>query len=807
MIRLRTGNLSTSTLKAVWHERSRPDPNVDRARLVEWARAGFDEVEDYVAWGVVEQRPGRWDFTLHHENLDAIEAAGMEPWIYPWLHVSPHWWTRGELADDDALFVPSRCAATGRAGYFPSLFAESTWTRLARFYAAVNDALGSRVEGIAIAWPTDYGEVGAASNISRWLFPHRPAGPAHGDAFWYGDEPARRALADWIEIEHGSLGAAAERWGVDVATLTPATGNTPPPFPVPALASSEALRIDIASFARHATHTALERMFALARDVFGSAPLEIKLGHASESVLLGRSMSDVVAIAARHDVSVRSTHSGQAPLFTKHIAASCRRHGARFTTEGPRDVARDVLARRLHDDICHGSTHLYEFPEQLAMVDIDAVRDALGTPVRGHTVAAFMPHLDLALTPGLGVPECLVVGLETLRRVVDFDFIDDATTLDGSTSALLLFDARAFASSTYNALAAWVHAGGTLIAGTPGAPRVCRAADDSPLTPQGEALHDALTRDDPARRSTPDGIASIAPADVRPIPDGVVRTHARPGEELDRFLVGEGWHGRDDGAFGWPDEEGPVPTRWTTGCARLRLPKVVGPCESRGLLVLDATIRGQAPLTPVVVWWNGTAIGRIDYPREAPGPVALPADPPRAGQPNLVTLTMPTTRPPERNGARDERELGILVREVRWVGLETPADDVGGLASIPGFTVRERATERPTEAPADTTRAFGKGTVIVGDTTPAGALDGLRTWLAEHTNTPTPANTILVRDLDETCLVTALRDGLIVFNPSRVPTTPRLVIHPHHVADIPQGTLPTIETIPGHTTRFVPWAS
>lgn len=800
MIPLRTGNLSVSTFKAVWHGQPRPDPSVDRARLPDWRAAGFSEVEDYVAWCVVEPEPGRWDFALHRDNLDAADAAGLATWIYPWLHLPPRWWLDGRH-DDGAPLVPSRCAMTGRAGYFPSLFAEATWTRLERYWAAVHEALGARVAGVAIAWPADYGEVGAASDISRWLFPHRPDGPLHRSTVWAGDEPARAALVEWLEEAHGSLASVAERWGVNVtAELSVGDDGAPPPFPTPTIARSEALRVDVAAFLRSSTRGHLDRMLRLARDVFGDLPLEVKLGHASESILLGRTMRDVVDIAAGHDVTVRSTHSGQAPVFHKHIAALCRRAGATFATEGPRDVDRIVLARRVHDDVAHGTAHVFEFPEQLDRLALASAAEALGSPPRPSPVAAVWPTLDLALQPGLGVPEVLTVAADTFRRVVDFDLVDDESLrdLDGSTRALLWLDGHDVAASTYDAIADWVDDGGALIVGTPGAPRVCDAAGGPPLGTRGAALRDALTRHDAARAGLSAEQVDALPEASDGAPDGVVRSYAQPGEELDRLLVGEGWHGRDDGAFGWPDATSPHPTRWTAARARLRLPAVTDACETRGVLVLDATIRGMAPETVVVVWWNDEPIGRVRYPRD-PGPVHLPAPPPRAGVANLVTLSMPTTRPPAHGGIQDVRDLGILVREVRWVGLESPGDEVGGLGGLPGVTIRERPRERAPEPDPYPPVPFGRGTVFPGDTTPAGALDALRAWLADDLAAPPSGDDAppVVRCADASCLVSPLRDGVILHNPSHRTVTPRVIVHGEGPVDV--------GTLHGYATRFVAW--
>src|SRR5262245_49861294 len=103
MIPLRTGNLGVARLHAARRGEPLPDPEDERRELPAWRALGFDAVEDYVAWELVEPSPGRFDWSLHRENARAASRAGLQYVVYPWSHAAPRWHREG------ADFVPARC--------------------------------------------------------------------------------------------------------------------------------------------------------------------------------------------------------------------------------------------------------------------------------------------------------------------------------------------------------------------------------------------------------------------------------------------------------------------------------------------------------------------------------------------------------------------------------------------------------------------------------------------------------------------------------------------------------------------------
>ena len=118
-------------------QRQEPEPDPLLDALPQLAALGFDAVEDYVCWSLIEPEPGRFEFGLHREHQRAARAAGLGYHVYPWLHSMPAW------AFERPEFVPATCLEHGRPAPFPSIFAPTTRAALEHFYARLAEGLGA----------------------------------------------------------------------------------------------------------------------------------------------------------------------------------------------------------------------------------------------------------------------------------------------------------------------------------------------------------------------------------------------------------------------------------------------------------------------------------------------------------------------------------------------------------------------------------------------------------------------------------------------------------------------------------------
>jgi hypothetical protein len=746
MIPFRTGNLGVAQLKAAWRGAPPPDPEPERAKLVGWKALGFDAVEDYVSWALIEPQRGAFDWSVHRGNAAAAAAAGLDYWIYLWAHVSPRWWR------DADVFVPARCLAHRCASHYPSVFAASTWDAIDRFYRAVGKGLGDVAAGVVVGFPADYGEIGMPSGVADWLFVTDGQPDHHHPGLWCDEAPAREQFMDQMRMAYGSAVALGAAWH-----LAPNLAWT---CPYPGIEATDRHRDDFARFYCGAVSSSTERMLELTQRHFPGVPREFKIGHCSESLSLGVDLGALVAVAARRDAIVRSTQSGMSELFTTRLASLCRTHGVPFATESSREIGASAMAQRVFTDLAHGTTSYFEYPEQLRATEkaLGLARDALDAGPARRPVACFYPTVAFARSPGLGVLEDLHHCYPWLRRVADVDVVDDAQVAEGALrglDCLLWMDDVPVDSAALAALEGWVRDGGVLVYAAPTGP-IDASTGTAPV-----ALSDEMrNRLDVARTGL--RYRHHCPARIR----------VAPGEESSRLFLGPGWHGRENGAFAWP---GPspdtlVPARWTAGAGELVIPR---PAEGPLRLVADLFVPpGTLPAELRVLRAGGPA-HVVPLAEDGVCTIEVALDGIGDEDALRIELASRTYRPARGTATIDLRDLGLLVKQIVIEPVEPLPVHDPDLA----FTVTIDASDQA--AP----RALGRGWILPGDGTPLSAAAWLSTWLAG--GVPGTATPSVWRDEHGRCFVTTFEGGALLHNPDgRAPHRAHLVDGHGREADV-----------------------
>ncbi|MHC5211365.1 MAG: hypothetical protein ACYTG2_11655 [Planctomycetota bacterium] len=738
MIPFRTGNLGVEQLAAAREGRPAPDPEDERRLLSAWRAAGFDAVEDYVFWELVEPARGRFDWSVQRGNAAAARAAGLAYWIYPWAHAAPEWFRKSRD------FVPGRCLEHGEPGPMMSPFAASTRDATLRFLHAARSGLGDLVDGIAVAFPADYGEAGFLSGVAGWLLGE---GSHHHTGLWCAEREAQLAFSAQVRDRHGTPGRLGRAWRMD-----PQRAWERCPYPhdsghgnaldeQPTLAH----RLDFARFYQGAITDLTRGLLEEARELYPDVPRELKLGHCSETLELGTDWHALVGVAAATGATVRFTGAGMGEVFTRRLASLCRGHDVPFATEAPREVDTRHLVERLFTDLAAGTTSFFEFPEQMEAVrePLLALQPALGRHPLLPAVAIAYPTTELRLAPGHGAPTDTVHCWEAFRRVCDLHPLDERQIARGSLrehSALVWLESGHVPVETLAALDAWVRAGGVLITGGGRAP--VPLPDDHGEMPAPDAL-----------------LAAMQPARVRyRVLTGAPGAALHPGDEGARLLLDGGWHGRDEGAWAWPSpgqEVAPsLPCRWTGACATIHLPRPAAAGDAALELVLDAWMPPDDGVRALRVSLDGQAAGALSLQASTQARLALPPTSVDGDGIARITLELTARRPLGTGRDADRRELGLLVRRVALVprGAVPREAHLFGVHSPPDILAEG---ER---------RILGAGCVLPGDGTPLSALAHLRSWLEQAPAEPEAAPR-LARDVTMQCIVSALDGGLLVRNP------------------------------------------
>lgn len=783
MIPFRTGNLGVEALAAAREGRPAPDPDLERRLLPAWRAAGFDAVEDYVFWELVEPVRGRLDWSVQRGNAAAAHAAGLSYWIYPWAHATPAWFRAGPD------FVPGRCLEHGEPGPMMSPFAASTRQAALGFLRAARGGLGDVVDGVAVAFPADYGEAGFLSGVAGWLLGN---GTHHHTGLWCDEREARLAFARQARDRHGTPGRLGAAWGMDPQRARErcpypygrgAAGTRPDdPFSGVPDEPTPAHRLDFALCYQGAVTDLVRALLGTARELFPDRPRELKLGHCSETLELGTDWHALVGAAAATDTTVRFTGAGMGEIFTRRLASLCRGHGVPFATEAPREVDERHLVERLYTDIAAGTTAFFEFPEQMETVRqaLAALRPALGRRPVLPAVAIAYPTTELRLAPGHGAPTDTVHCWDAFRRVCDLHPLDERQIARGALrehAALVWLEDGRVPAETLSALDAWVRAGGVLITGCARGPSVL-AEDDRGGDQGGDRTAlDAL-------------LQAVRPADVRysttaATGDAVVHL----GGTSARLQLAHEWHGRDDGAWAWPAEPGATaaqPCRWTGSSATAHLPRPSGDGAAALDVVLDAWAPPGDLARAVRVSVDGEHAGTLSVRGATRARLTLP--PPRSAHDAVARITLDVTarRPAGADRLADRRSLGLLVQRIALVsrdstGSARPTPDDGGAPTPPALVAQGEV------------RVLGAGRVLPGDASPLSALARLRAWLDEAGPEASRAH-----DASLQCTVARLDGGLLVHNPSGSHCVTPRTLHGSQAAPRSDPALPPL------ATRFLP---
>lgn len=804
MIPFRTGNLGVERLRAARRGEPLPDPERERAELSAWRELGFDAIEDYVFWELVEAQRGRYDWSLHRGNAVAAHRAGLKYVVYPWAHAAPAWF-RGSQD-----FVPGRCLEHGEPGPMPSPFAATTAAALERLLRALRAGLGDVLDGVAAAFPADYGEAGFLSGVAGdWLLGE---GSHHHTGLWCDEREARRAFAQQVRDRHGTPGKLGAAWDLDPDAAwehcpypadlqRPSVAGLLAPRGVhPSRPATLEHRLDFARCYQGAVTTLTRRMLELLAELFPTLTREVKLGHCSETLELGTDWHALVAVAAATGTTVRFTGCGMGELFTKRIASLCRSHGVRFATEGPREIPDRYVIERVFTDLAAGTTSFFEYPEQMQVVraPLDAVRPALGrAPVRPQ-VALFYPSIDLALQPGHGAPSVVAHGFDAFRRLCDIDLLDERQIASGSLEGLrglVWLEGAVVPAATLLALQAWIEAGGVLLASAFDRPAPIDTTGHVAASPSG-AVAAALGL------PTIEHLRAVATralgyrAAQRPDAFAI-----EPGEPEARMLLGAGWHGRDNGTWAWPHDradrsgpqtaaavaelhaagalEGSVPCRWTGARAAAYLLRPAmntaraadscTPPSPRGQqLVIDAFVSPLAPPGPTRVSVDGELLAEVGGVGTQRWCIPLAGTGAPRSDVLRVELESGTHRPHAHGLSGDARDLGLLVRRIALVagdveaGNEARARDgvitAAGHRSATWWAMLAGLRCDPRAA-----RAVGRGHVLPGDGSPLSALAWLATWIDGSISGLVPP--AVARDPSQRLLVSALEGGRLEYDP------------------------------------------
>ncbi len=641
MIPILSGNLSVDLLLQRQTGGAPLPPDTPEREVEAFVGLNISALEDYIAWALVEQRPGSFDFSYHRRNLDACRRHGFRYVAYPWLHVVPEW----ILADPG--FTGFRCLEHDRECAWPSIFAPRTLEWMERLYAALAENLGGGLDALCVAVPTDYGEVAYPTGLADWVARLTPPRDHVHDGFWAGDRFAREKFRIDLLQRWESLARVNEaletRFSSETDIIYPTAG------------SGVGLRLYFAEFYLQSMADFVDRALAIARRYFPRIPISVKVGHGSELLCYGIDPTLIARAAAKHGATLRTTQASLPGLHQKRASAPCRFYGVPFASEPPADIGREKILRRIFLDAASGVREYFDYPEHL-VGSFDLIEQ------HGSLLSGAQPSLDVSvlfattdhrLETTQGLPPVLLDLSEEMRDRFDYEVVDEALVEDGvlqSMKVLALVEAACIRSTAGSEILRWVKAGGWLVVGPE-----C-------FLERGEGELAAVLRESPDLSGSVEVGGESQPCMA-----------IRMGESGDLLLLAGDWHRRE----GASQFRGTIPigewSRWSMARASAYFP--VRP-DTRYLLEIDGWVHPLTAHRRHDVLVNGNKVGRLARQGLQRFAAWVPEAALEGGAVAEVRLECDTFKLRDLNAGDDSRELGAAVIWIRLTEKGAPAVEI-----------------------------------------------------------------------------------------------------------------------------------
>lgn len=461
-----TGNLSVYHFMRLYGTFTGSTPAGDWAspqRIEQLRRIGVSGDCDYLAWSVAEPRENQWDFSIYARNADLLRSAGFRYIVFCWVHFPPKWYMESED------YVPYQCAEHGEVLNQLSPWSPDVWQAYWRFYSALRQSLGDKVDIIRIAVPSDYGEIGYPAGMTSWLVPQKHAHPG----FWCGDPYARQDFRAQMKSKFSTLKTLNARWGTRFALWDEVTYPELSEQGGAGLARQSGKGadrrrwLDFIEWYEGFWLRFCPRLVNAIRQLFPEKPTILSVGYASEDPRYGNDYSRIARMASKSGAALQSP-SNVAYYAMKRVSTACRHYGVPYYTEPPGDVPPEKEVERIFYDASNGAQAYFEYPGNLdrALAKVNAYRHHLGGAKPVVDLAIFNPGVEHRLDCKDGFARQAYSLGESGRDRFDFDVLDETLVVDGALRdyrLLVYVQGSVTEKAALLEICRWIRSGGVLV--------------------------------------------------------------------------------------------------------------------------------------------------------------------------------------------------------------------------------------------------------------------------------------------------------------------------------------------------------
>jgi hypothetical protein len=426
---------------------------------------GVTSVQIYTFWKEFEPAGReRFDWSHYDRQVEALGRAGLK--YVPFLlmgpkYAAPSWWLEspshrglvclehGKTSPIESIWSPvfreeiSRVMAAFAAHYLP-------WGVLESVQPGICGDYGEAIMPVLGNWPGDY-------------HTHR--------GWWCGGKDAVADLRAWLQRRFNSINALNLSWRSHYASFDEIR-----PF-LPHRTSSRTAWFDQLEWYRASMTDYAEFWMSECRRLFPQLPAYMCTG-GSEEPEHASLFSSQARIAARHGGGIRLTNEGNKFYdnfaTTAYTWSACDHYGAYLGLEPVGPITEKGVTARIFGSAAYGNRQMFHYFGNLFDGQANPLPAAtsfkryisLVQPAPSPEAAAFFWPGDLIAWQG-GIPESVGKALAYIRRRVSVMPVNEEMVLDGALARhkLLVVALPGFTDRrVLLAIAAWVQAGGTLLA-------------------------------------------------------------------------------------------------------------------------------------------------------------------------------------------------------------------------------------------------------------------------------------------------------------------------------------------------------
>ncbi|EEF57480.1 family 14 glycosylhydrolase [Pedosphaera parvula] len=441
-----------------------PAPSVESQKRLK--SLGLVANEDYVAWGSVEQVPGRWDWKQHDAVEKNLHEAGLNYVVYDWVHFPPVW-LRDQQKEKRTLM---RCLEHGKEANYLSIFDPRTVEWYDHFYKNLKEHFGDKIDDVYACILGPYGEGNYPLMVPDWV----NMGHCH-EGYWCGDDYAVRAFQTAMKKKYASLRKLNRAWGSNYKTFDEVC---PPkeianekfkPSPEAFVIAGEKRRwLDFITWYHQAIIDFAEQSIKTALKYFPAEKVRAKPGGNAGGVnpiAWGTYCPGYAKMAGKYGVVLQPADCQGAVFGDKWVGTAYQFYGVKECTEPAGGLDEKHFVRRMFSDASCGAAQLftYEFEQHATNIQ-QYIHLFTGKP--GETeVAVYCPTTWYRL--GGSLQTSIAAGYP-LRDLCEFDVLDEILITDGALTtkrykALVMLQADVVDQPILEKVDAFIRKGGKVI--------------------------------------------------------------------------------------------------------------------------------------------------------------------------------------------------------------------------------------------------------------------------------------------------------------------------------------------------------